>query len=536
MTEIRTRVAMFADAVMRGQQANPLLDLAASLAHRPIEDWIGSSVELVERGWPMAAIALLAEAEQKFGAGALLDFHRALAYRQVGDWDRSDACARAAIARQPHWPEPVWFLADGLRERGRTHAAASLLRDFVAQAPVLTDAETVCACLQFISECGEWDAVYALGQVALRGLPGSIRLRELLAKSALLLGRFEDARGRYRELIADAPEPARSMAALGLALSARFADPDDGDVARIDALLLNPGPEHAHANIHFARAKISDDLKEYARAAAHLRSANAIACRIQPWAREQWGRDYARALQATLPRNRAAMNERRPVFVIGLPRSGTTLLAERMARHAGIVTRGELNFAEHLDRAVSGAEPAALDHAMQSTADIYLAHLVRDDAVAQFYIDKNPMNFLHMDWIVAAFPAAHVIYCTRNMADVALSLWFQNFESPATRFSHAFDWIEEVAAGCEEIVRRWSQRAEILCVAYEDLVQHEATVMARVLHHIGYQAPSDHGHMQQMTAAIATSSVWQARQPVYSSSIGRHLQYLEHIPDLRRFL
>ncbi|MDE3141670.1 MAG: sulfotransferase [Pseudomonadota bacterium] len=225
-----------------------------------------------------------------------------------------------------------------------------------------------------------------------------------------------------------------------------------------------------------------------------------------------------------------------PVFVIGMPRSGTTLLSELMARHAGIVSRGELNFAEHIDRAVTGTPRQAWEDALTSSAAMYRTHIIRDDAAARVYIDKNPMNFLHLDWITAALPEARIIYCARHKADVALSLWFQFFESPATRFSHDFAWIREVDAGCEEIVSYWSARASILRVAYEDLVPDQTAVMARVLAHIGYDADVSAAEPMVQAGQIATSSLWQARQPVYASSIGRYRHYLEFIPELKSFL
>ncbi len=536
MVDIEKMLARFVDAIARDDSTNPLLDLVSSLSPLPVQVWAAVADKLARQSWPTAALAVLAEAEARFGGHALIEFHRAVAYRFIGDMDSSDACALAAARKAPQWLQPVWFVADSLRERGRTHAAASILHDFARQPEILKIVDTVCACMKFMIECAESGLAHALGRAAVVSTPHHPQLLELLAKTALETGQFDEARDLYRNIVLGPHDARVQFAALGLALSKRFDNAADTDIALIDALLHGPGPASAKASVHFARAKISDDLRDYRGAAEHLRSANAAARVAQPWDREQWLRDKARALQRLLPRNQAPDMACVPVFIIGMPRSGTTLLSELMARYTGIVSRGELNFAEHIDRAVTGTPQSARDDALTSGAAMYRTHMIRDDAVARFYVDKNPMNFLHLDWITAALPEARIIYCTRHKADVALSLWFQHFESPATRFSHDFAWIREVDAGCEEIVSHWSEPANILQVAYEDLVLDQDAVMARVLAHIGYGVAQIKAVPVAQTGQIATSSLWQARQPVYASSIGRCRHYLDFIPELKSFL
>lgn len=536
MVDVEKMLARFADAIARDASANPLPELIANLSVSPVPVWTAVADRLARQSWPTAALAVLAEAEVRFGRQALIEFHRALAYRAIGDLDNAAACALAAAREAPQWLQPVRFVADGLREHGRTHAAASMLCDFAMQPEILKDVDTVCTCMKFMIECAESGLAHALGRAAMVAHPHHLPLIELLAKTALETGQFDEARNFYRDL-ALGPHAARArLAALGLALSKRFDNAADTDIALIDGMLQGSAPASAKASVHFARAKISDDLRDYRAAAEHLRIANAAARAVQPWDRAQWLRDKARALQGLLPRNRAPDRACVPVFVIGMPRSGTTLLSELMARHAGIVSRGELNFAEHIDRAVTGTPRQAWEDAVTSSAAMYRTHIIRDDAAARVYIDKNPMNFLHLDWITAALPEARIIYCTRHKADVALSLWFQFFESPATRFSHDFAWIREVDADCEEIVSYWSARASILRVAYEDLVLDQTAVMARVLAHIGYDADVSAAEPMVQAGQIATSSLWQARQPVYASSIGRYRHYLEFIPELKSFL
>jgi len=538
MVDVEKMLARFTDAIARDASSNPLPELIGSLSASPVQVWATVADRLARQSWPQAALAVLAEAEARLGGHALIEFHRAVAYRLMGDMDNSDACAQMAARMAPQWLQPVWFVASGLRERGRTRAAAMMLRDFARQPEILQKTDMVCTCMKFMAECAEPEAAYALGQAAAVAALRHVGLKEMLARMALELGLFDAAQDGYRDIALHTESLHSHSAALGLALSHRFDDAADPDVAIVSNLLHRPASDNAKASIHFARAKISDDLGDYRGAAEHLRAANAAARVAHPWDRAQWLRDRERALRKTLPRCAANVPACIPVFIIGMPRSGTTLLSESMARHPGIVSRGELNFAEHIDRAIRATPPASLGLAVSASASMYRAHLIRDDAAARFYIDKNPLNFLYLDWITAALPEARIICCTRHNADLALSLWFQFFESPATRFSHDFAWIKEVDAGCDEIVSHWAVHTDILHVAYEDLVHDRHAAMARVLAHIGYDAAASVSAVAPVapTGQIATSSLWQARQPVYASSIGRYRHYLEFIPELKSFL
>jgi len=172
---------------------------------------------------------------------------------------------------------------------------------------------------------------------------------------------------------------------------------------------------------------------------------------------------------------------------------------------------------------------------LEKTAATYLAQLREDDAPARFYIDKQPLNFLHIDLIAALFPNARIIHCERGERDTALSIWMQYFAGPENNFAYDFDDIAAVMQGCAKLIAsaRTKHPARIRTIRYEDLVADAALRMREIADWIGLgdfdiaAASSD--------ATISTSSLWQVRQPVYARSIGRWRAYAPYVPELMAF-
>jgi hypothetical protein len=172
---------------------------------------------------------------------------------------------------------------------------------------------------------------------------------------------------------------------------------------------------------------------------------------------------------------------------------------------------------------------------LQKAAETYLTQLRQDDAPARFYIDKQPLNFLHIDLIAALFPNACIIHCERSERDTALSIWMQYFAGPENNFAYAFDDIAAVMQGCAKLVASAVRKrsAAIRTIRYEELVADSASKMRELTAWLGLgdfdpdAARSD--------ATISTSSLWQVRQPVYARSIGRWRAYAPYVPELEQF-
>jgi hypothetical protein len=220
-----------------------------------------------------------------------------------------------------------------------------------------------------------------------------------------------------------------------------------------------------------------------------------------------------------------------PVFIVGLPRTGTTLVATRLARHADVHDRGELNWIGAMYEHVAAQNALADRAALASVAQLIRTQMRRDDAPVRCYVDKNPLNFRYLNLIGALFPNARIVHCRRGARDTALSLWSQHFAHPDLGFSYDFEAIASVAASERRLMQHWRATLPlaVLEVEYEALVAAPDAQFARIEAFLELEpAPS----MPRDDGVITTASVWQARQPVHAEAIARWRRYADLIPEL----
>jgi hypothetical protein len=171
----------------------------------------------------------------------------------------------------------------------------------------------------------------------------------------------------------------------------------------------------------------------------------------------------------------------------------------------------------------------------EDAAAFYAAQLRQDDSGVHWFIDKQPLNLLHVDLIMALWPNARILLCLRDARDTALSLWSQSFHDQAHDYAYDFADIAAVIQGCRRLGAHWCKRhpASIRTVRYEALVAAPDAEVAALADWLGLpadnrtsRAPESHG--------ISTASAWQARQPVHTGSIGRWRDYVPYLPELLR--
>jgi len=230
-----------------------------------------------------------------------------------------------------------------------------------------------------------------------------------------------------------------------------------------------------------------------------------------------------------------------PVFIVGLPRSGTTLTEQIPAAHPSLHGAGELpDLARIAIRSLEGKEGAwQAAHMLDITnshalADEYLRILCDGVPAGRLRIsDKSPLNFFHLAFAALLFPHARVIHCRRDAQDNALSIGMENFNSDQ-RYATDFDELAFFTAQYERLMTHWYTvlPLPILDVQYEKMVA-DVEVEARYLMgflDIPWDARCLDFHKSEQ--AVQTPSRWQVRQPIYSRSVGRWRQYEKHIASL----
>ncbi len=242
---------------------------------------------------------------------------------------------------------------------------------------------------------------------------------------------------------------------------------------------------------------------------------------------------------------RAGNADRRPIFIVGMPRSGTTLTEQILSSHPDVYGAGELGFIESLiDRikdadgnhypvALAGLSPEDLD----KLAAAYLHSIGALAPGSPKITDKLPQNFLHLGLIRLFFPKAAIIHCRRNPLDTCLSIYFQSFLRP---HDYAAD-LENIGLyylQYHRLMAHWKEVLDIpiLDVQYEEMVASQEKWTRRILVHCSLEWHDACLNFHETKRVVATASYGQLREEMCSSSVERWRNYERHIDTLKNTL
>jgi hypothetical protein len=236
-----------------------------------------------------------------------------------------------------------------------------------------------------------------------------------------------------------------------------------------------------------------------------------------------------------------------PVFVLGMPRSGTTLVEQIIASHPAAHGAGELEelgwLAANMPKLTGGTAPypeaARLIDATnaKSIAAQYLEPLIARAPAARRITDKMPGNFIRIGLIAVLFPKARIVHVRRHPLDTCLSCFFQHF-GRGHHFSYDLGHLGHYYTQYQRLMAHWARvlPGRIFDVQYEDVVSKQEETSRAIIAHCGLdwdpKCLAFHEHERQ----VRTASFWQVRQPLYASSVGRWQAYEKHLGPLKAAL
>jgi tetratricopeptide (TPR) repeat protein len=397
------------------------------------------------------------------------------ASRGLGRPDDALASLRQAVAQRADFAEAHNSLGMVLQDLARLDEAVASYHRAIELKPDFADAHSnLGIALRLQGRTAEAEASC---RKALRINPASAATIVVLAESRADQGEFAEAEALFQRAIAIDPESAEAWA--GIPRLRRMTPDDSGWLAqaqRVAAQKLSPRQE---VPLRYAIAKYFDDLKEFEQAFVNFERANQLTAQYRSkHDRQQLTQAVDRVIQWSdrrqLSQACGGNPSLRPVLIVGMPRSGTTLVEQILASHPGVFGAGELTFWNsaatlYQSSALSGGMSANI---LAKLANDYLRLLEHLSADAQRVLDKMPANFLHMGLIHAALPNARFIHMQRHPIDTCLSIYFQHFE---TGHSYANDLDDLVHAYNQylRVMAHWRQvlpTKAILDLPYEALV------------------------------------------------------------------
>lgn len=430
-------------------------------------------------------------------------------------------------------PNPVPHLvqkAAALTEMGRGERAEAFLDEAEADHPDANPLKLQRAHLY--CEMGRYDEAEVLQRDLMETYPGDAHLKIQLGQTLLWTGKLDEAAALYEEASRQNPM------ALAQMVNAKRIPEDPAAIEKMAGVADNPMlPDPGRITMGFALAEVYEKAKDYDCAFHYLKLANDLTDKTVNYSSEQFDRQVQAIKTTFTPAFFASQapirdSDRTPIFVVGMPRSGTTLTEQILCSHARVFGAGELPLMARLTRLmprvlkVNRAFPQCLDaftpELREEAARFYLRGLIQHDAEHPYTVDKMPHNFLYVGLIKLILPTAKVIHIRRDPRDTALSNYQQNFKAKHGGLGYAFD-LEKIAHeinSYHDMMEHWRTvlPGYMLEITYEQMVADQAAVAREMLEFVGLPWDESVTQFHQTQRAVRTASVAQVRQQIYTTS------------------
>jgi len=397
------------------------------------------------------------------------------------------------------------------------------------------------------------DALHCFRE-ALRLDHANSKARINLASTLEAQGKIAEAVAAFREALRLEPDNSQALLSLSELAAAGYDRFADEEIRRIEALAARSDlPIDDQCRLGYALGRIFDQAGSCAQAFAHIHRANELRREID----RRCGVVFDPAAQRALidrmittftpgyfERVRSfGVDSELPVFVVGMPRSGTSLAEQILASHPQVHGAGELRELDTLIMMLPGRVGtdegypeclASMDAA--TTRSVALRHVQRLrhlGGAAGRVADKNPLNFLHLGLIATLFPRARIIHCRRHPADTCLSCYFQNFAGPYAFVRDLRD-LGEYYREYERLMEHWTRvlPLPVFDLSYEELAANQESLSKGLTAFCGLEWDERCLRFHETQRVVWTASTLQVRRPLYRSSVGRWKRYEAYLQPL----
>jgi Flp pilus assembly protein TadD len=500
---------------------------------------------LLQLGRSIEAEAAFREALALAPANAKIYFNLGAVYQALGQLPQAEGVWRHTLRLQPDHAEAHHNLGTVLLELQSAADAEPHLREALRLKPGQVES-LINLCKAILDQDRPAEAEgHVRAAVKLR--PDSAKAHDVLGTVLLQLGRLDEAERHFREALRFDPNHAAAHSQLATLRCGRL--PDD-DLTTMERLVASGAKPDARAGLLFGLAHVYDGRGEYPRAARCLREANALALeaarkRGKAYEPAEHGRFVSDLLAACTPeffQRGGGSDSELPVFIFGLPRSGTTLVEQILASHPQVHGAGELPLAGKALASLPGLmqvrdNPWECAARLDETTIAKLAAGWLDELRAlgnglPRVTDKMPDNYCYLGLIARLFPRAKLIHCRRDPRDIAVSCWLTNFRK--ITWANDPQHIAGHFAAYRTMMDHWRRvlPVPILEVDYEDTVDDLEGMARRLVAWCGLEWDPACLAFHESARPVRTASAAQVRQPIYRRSLSRWVSYEQELAPL----
>ncbi|MDX8456131.1 sulfotransferase [Mesorhizobium sp. VK9D] len=430
--------------------------------------------------------------------------------KQLGQFDAAEEIYRGTIGRNPFHVRARTGLAETLQEAGRLDEAITLFRESLSIRP--KDAELLYGLGVAMMEKGKLDEAADLARQAVAVAPA-------MAKAWLLLTQVKRQTERDKELSG---------------MEAEHAKAPQGSLARMQ--------------LSFGLGKANDDLKDYGRAFDYFAEGNAIRRQGIDYDPVRT-RDEFEAMKAVLDKaffekhKPSDISDDTPIFVVGMPRSGTTLVEQIIASHPQVFGAGELNIlktavGKQFPMSMPGGFPAGIadmpDSAFAEAGQAYLDMLHTRYPGLRHVTDKMPGNFLLVGFLHMMLPKAKIIHCARDAAATCLSIFKVHFRGDSHRYGYDLGELADFHNLYADIMAHWHKvlPGVVHDVRYEDFVADQEGQTRALMAFLGLPWDDKVLSFHETDRPVRTASAAQVRRPMYQGSVDLWKRYGDRLKPL----
>ena len=495
-----------------------------------VQQSLTNSVHALQRGDVEAAMRMASGAVERHPGLSVA--HLVLGRAQLAGEKTEDAVAtlRAALRLDPESAEIHASLASALAAQGLVREPLELFVRAIELAPTAPDVQTRAA--HFMLEQGNLDEAFdlylaATDQGSADGLAGLLAVLERRGEITQAVALIDEN--------AEAVEASESIALAAARLWVRVDRFDEARQALERILSKHPTPGARVPVLHLL-GEILEKESRYDDAFAAWHEANELrglrfdAAGLRERVDELIERSSPEELER-LPK--ASAESEVPIFIVGMPRSGTSLVEQILDRHPSITGAGELEMLGEIASGLDRKSPSDIERASAAALEI----LSRHDESAERIVDKMPHNWLHLDLVAQILPRARVIHCVRDPLDTCLSCYSKNFAATHD-YATSLESLGRFRIEQDRLMKHWKTALPlpISTVSYEDLVCDPEPIVRRLIEFCGLPWHPDLMSFHESERAIGTASYDQVRRPLYTSSVGRASHFAAHLGSLEAVL
>ena len=458
------------------------------------------------------------------------------ALREQGRLDAAEASLRRAIELNPNYATAHKNLGCTLRELGKSDEAEACYRHAITLSPSYPD--TYCGLGVMLHKLGKLEQAAASFRQAIALKPNYAEALGNLGATLQELGKLDESQACYKQAIALRPNFAEAHR--HLAMTKEFSS-EDGQFRQMRDLYLDPAtPENAKCHLAFALAKASEDLENFADSFQFYTEGNSLGKKEFSYNKAQEKNRFDR-LKGAYPRlaefsllPEMVVPEHTPIFIVGMPRSGTTLAEQIISSHPLVTGAGELGLAAQFGSRLAAGTTSINGEALASFREQYIGGLRQFSEGNAIVTDKMPQNFALLGLITAALPDAKIIHVKRDPAAVCWANYTQYFSRASLRYCYSLDDVLHYHELYRDLMRYWHQvfPNRIYDLNYEGLTEHQEEETRKLIDYLGLEWDDACLSPEKNRRAVRTASSVQVRSSVYRNSSDRWKRYRPYLNGL----